>query len=174
MSDLKDTQYIDVLWLQTFGLNKQNVLDYFYTSPFFDKSSNNQQLRNQGVNIEYLNKMIGIEFTVDDAMCFEPHLYVIKKSDRINPQKSILLEVFYCLDGAFYQSPSFLVLLRARVSKVSNHLLSVYEELKRSILPIAETETTMTERNSRSSLKRKRNLPGFSNTIQHLSNINEM
>jgi hypothetical protein len=42
------------MYLQTFGLRKENALDYFYLSPFFDVNSNNQLIRTQGVSIEHL------------------------------------------------------------------------------------------------------------------------
>ena len=125
--DLKDTQYIDVIWLQTFGLHKNNVLDYFATSPFFDRNSNNQTLINQGLGMEFLTQMTGLEFNVSDSTDPANRLFVINKCKRENPQKTIILEIYYILDGIIYQSPMFLEQVRSRVAKASFHLLDCYK-----------------------------------------------
>jgi hypothetical protein len=46
--DTCESQYIDVMWLKTFGLSRHTILEYFYTSPFYDSKSNNQIIRTQG------------------------------------------------------------------------------------------------------------------------------
>ena len=116
------TQYLDILWLKTFGLFSGNVLDYFYTSPFFDQSSNNQLIRTQGVKPEHLINEVGIEYVLDEHNMSEPHLYVIKKQLRESPRKAELQEIYYIIDGVIYQSPDLLQLFRARISKASYYL----------------------------------------------------
>lgn len=111
---LADTQYVDVQWLQAFGLNAFNVLDYFYTSPFFDKTSNNQVIRSQNADPRLLLDMRGVQYSVDPRATaainvapaesdLAPRLFVIRKVRRESPQRVSLLQVYYCLDGVIYQ-----------------------------------------------------------------------
>ena len=133
---LSNLQYIDIQWLTHFGLYRGNVLDYFYTSPFFDTKSNNQLLRIQGVesrlSMDHLSSMIGLEYVLDDQNIHEPHLYVIRKQNRESLKKYELLDIFYCLDGIIYQSPDMLELIRSRITKISLYL-------KRSFISLQST-----------------------------------
>ena len=124
------TQYIDIFWLKTFGVFRGNVLEYFYESPFFDPSSNNQLIRTQGVAPEHMVSMTGMEYVLDELNMCEPHLYVIKKQRRESPRKAELLEVYYVIDGIIYQSPDLLQLCRSRISKAAFYLGSSFSELQ--------------------------------------------
>ena len=124
------TQYIDIFWLKTFGVFRVNVLDYFYESPFFDPTSNNQLIRTQGVAPEHMISMTGMEYVLDELNMCEPHLYVIKKQRRESPRKAELLEVYYVIDGIIYQSPDLLQLFRSRINKAAFYLGSSFNELQ--------------------------------------------
>lgn len=54
-----NNQYIDVNWLQVFNLTIETVLDYFYTSPFYDVNANNEIIRSQQASTLHLNKLKG-------------------------------------------------------------------------------------------------------------------
>ena len=111
---LLSTNYIDIQWLTTFGLTRQTVLDYFYTSPFFDEKSNNQQIRLQGVEADrhqaILCSMTGIEYSLDEMNTQEPNLFVIREQERLSPAASDvnLHNVYYIMDGIIYQCPDLL------------------------------------------------------------------
>lgn len=122
-----NTQYVDSIWLKTFNLRKENVLDYFSTSPFYDPSSNNQILNTQGISSDHLLGLTGLEYSVDLEHSKEPHLFVINKGNRRSPTFVDIIEVYYCIDGVIYQSPFFLELLRARISKAALHLQNSFE-----------------------------------------------
>ena len=124
------TQYIDILWLKTFGLFKGKVLDYFYTSPFFDQTSNNHLIRTQGVAHDHLVSMVGVEYVLDELNMSEPNLYVIKKQRRESSRKAELLDIYYVIDGIIHQSPDLLQLVRSRVSKAAHHLGRSFQELQ--------------------------------------------
>lgn len=124
-----NTQYIDMIWLKFYGLARINVLDYFYTSPFFDITSNNQLIRTQGVRPEHLLNMTGIEYALDEINISEPNLFVIKMQLRKSPRETVLLDIFYCLDGIIYQAPDMLDLVRSRILKTSHYLRSSFELL---------------------------------------------
>lgn len=125
-----NTQYIDITWLTTFGLSTVNVLDYFYTSPFYESTSNNEIIRTQGVSPDHLQTMIGIEYAVDYQSSKEPHLYIIKKQNRRSKTSTETIEIFYCLDGIIYQCPLLLDVLKTRIAKATFHLGNSFEQIK--------------------------------------------
>ena len=133
-----NTQYIDITWLSTFGLTLHNVMEYFYTSPFYDPTSNNETFRIQGITSNVMvthltnGKTTGIEFALDAVNSKEPHLFVIKKQNR-NRNSVDVLEVYYCLDGIIYQSPLLLDLLRNRIAKVAFKLKRSFDEIDSAV-----------------------------------------
>lgn len=134
-------QYIDIVWLKEYGVHRGNVLDYFYYSPWYtslleDKSPNriipNNELCRLGQQDPsvHLPLMVGLEFVLDMEYMDEPHLYVIKKQNRIDQFNVQVLEVFYVLDGIIYQSPVLLDLLRSRLAKTSHYLFNAFNILQ--------------------------------------------
>ena len=126
----KYATFMDILWLKTFGLRSDNALEYFYTSPFFDSTSNNQTIRTQGVSLMHLIEMQGLEYALDTELLGDPSLFVIKKQLRKDRNSATLLDVYYCLDGVIYQSPILLDLLRSRFAKISYSLLLSFNAVK--------------------------------------------
>lgn len=135
---LQHVQFIDIQWLSTFGVNKLSALDYFYTSPFFDTSSNNQRIRIQGVEASrrnnILTSMTGLEFMLDDAHTHEPNLYVIRKQFRKGPLTADLIDVYYIADGIIFQAPGFYELLQSRLNKISLHTSEAFDLTSSSVL----------------------------------------
>lgn len=123
------TQYVDMIWLKFYGLSRVNVLDYFYSSPFFNTSSNNQLIRTQGVRPEHLISMVGIEYVLDEVNIFEPNLFVIRMQYRKSPRETSPKDIFYCIDGIIYQSPDMLDLVRSRIAKASYYLGNSFDQL---------------------------------------------
>ena len=127
-----DTQYIDIQWLKTYGLGKNNVLDYFYTSPFFDLTSNNELIRTQAVHPDHLVNLTGLEYALDPDIPDQPNLFVIRKQYRESPRKEQILYLYYCVDGIIYQCPELLQLVRSRINKTSHYLARSFELLQSS------------------------------------------
>lgn len=129
----KSTCFIDIIWLQNFGLRRETVMQYFYTSPFFDPSSNNSIMQTQGIDLEHLKSMKGLEFVLDEEVREDPVLFVIKKQLRHSPTSSELLEVFYVLDGTIYQCPDLLELASSRFFKVAGAVSRAYRQISERI-----------------------------------------
>lgn len=129
----KSTCFIDIVWLQSFGLRRDTVMQYFYTSPFFDPASNNSIMQTQGIDLEHLKSMRGLEFVLDEEVREEPVLFVIKKQLRHSPTNSELLEVFYILDGTIYQCPDLLELATSRFFKVAGAVSRAYRQISECI-----------------------------------------
>lgn len=119
--------FLDPVFLSNYGpLSSLNILEYFYLSPFYDSASCNEQLRIQGASIDNLNSMTGKQF-IHIKNDNEPKLFIIKEIDRDRTGKARLREVFYCIDGTFYQAPDLYDLVKLRNYKISHFLLQSFE-----------------------------------------------
>ncbi|KAG2368760.1 MED6 mediator sub complex component-domain-containing protein [Suillus spraguei] len=119
-------------WIQANGpLTSENVFDYFATSMFYDKQSNNQVLRMQtmhtGVPInesEELKRFTGIEFALVHAQ--PPSLFIIHKRERTSPEEVRPLAAYFIMNNRIYQSPDV-------YSVLSNRLLTSLYALQSSL-----------------------------------------
>lgn len=130
-------------WIQAFGLNSFNVLEYFAESPFFDRTSNNQVLKMQfqfneaTVNLSQshpifmknLQKMTGVEFII--LINNEPSFYLIRKQERVSPTKTQILNDYYIINSNIYMSPNI-------YSVVSSRLLNCTLNFKKSFKVFTE------------------------------------
>lgn len=135
MSDntpLDELQWKSPEWIQAFGLRTDNVLEYFSQSPFFDRTSNNQVVKmqsqfNENIQLHSLNienelkKMTGIEFVILHRR--EPDFWIIRKQNRLGPEKVESLSDYYIIGANIYMAPNVkdvvstrLVCLLTRVS----------------------------------------------------------
>ncbi|GAA6020467.1 hypothetical protein JCM10207_000012 [Rhodosporidiobolus poonsookiae] len=101
----------------------QLAAEYFSLSPFFDKSSNNAQLRMQmmfsrggmeGVDEEAeLRRFVGTEYVV--AHSAPPDLFILHKRTRTSPVVATVTSAYYILNGNVYQAPTLFDVLNERV-----------------------------------------------------------
>ncbi|EGO02729.1 hypothetical protein SERLA73DRAFT_47627 [Serpula lacrymans var. lacrymans S7.3] len=120
-------------WIQANGpLTVDNVFDYFATSMFYDKQSNNQVLRMQTMHIampilneaEELKRFTGIEFALVHA--HPPSLFIIHKRERLSPEEVRPLAAYFVVNNRIYQSPDVYTVL-------SNRLLTSLYSLQSSL-----------------------------------------
>ncbi|KAI0322313.1 MED6 mediator sub complex component-domain-containing protein [Amylostereum chailletii] len=120
-------------WLQANGpLTVDNVFDYFTTSMFYDKQSNNQVLRMQTMLIqlspaqeaEELKRFTGVEFALVHAR--PPSLFVIHKRQRLSSTETRPLAAYFVINSRIYQSPDMYNVL-------SNRMLTSLYSLQSSI-----------------------------------------
>ncbi|RPD63238.1 MED6-domain-containing protein [Lentinus tigrinus ALCF2SS1-6] len=120
-------------WIQAHGpLTAENAFEYFTTSMFYDKQSNNQVLRMQTMHTgqplvneaEELKRFTGIEFALVHAE--PPSLFIIHKRERFSPEEVRPLAVYFILNNRIYQSPDVYTL-------VSNRLLTSLHSLQKSL-----------------------------------------
>ncbi|KAK0565206.1 Mediator of RNA polymerase II transcription subunit 6 [Tilletia horrida] len=126
---LYSTAFRDPEFIAYFGaLNRQNILDYFSRSPFYDLQSTNQVLRMQNIAVtggfmsalggdqkeeEDLKRFTGIEFVVVHAQ--PDALFVIHKRRRLSPTETIPLAAYYVLSGTIYQAPDMHTVLGSKL-----------------------------------------------------------
>ncbi|KAI0304750.1 MED6 mediator sub complex component-domain-containing protein [Russula brevipes] len=120
-------------WLQANGpLTAENVFDYFASSMFYDKQSNNQVLRMQTMHTgmpisneaEELKRFTGVEFAVVHAQ--PPSLFIIHKRERLSPEETRPLQAYFIINNRIYQSPDMYTVL-------SNRLLTSLYSLESSL-----------------------------------------
>ncbi|KAI0670187.1 MED6 mediator sub complex component-domain-containing protein [Trametes maxima] len=120
-------------WIQAHGpLSAENAFEYFTTSMFYDKQSNNQVLRMQTMHTglppaneaEELKRFTGIEFALVHAE--PPSLFIIHKRERLSPDEVRPLAVYFILNNRIYQSPDVYTL-------ISNRLLTSLHSLQKSL-----------------------------------------
>ncbi|KAF8481313.1 MED6-domain-containing protein [Russula ochroleuca] len=120
-------------WIQANGpLTAENVFDYFASSMFYDKQSNNQVLRMQTMHTgmpisneaEELKRFTGVEFAVVHAQ--PPSLFIIHKRERFSPEEVRPLQAYFIINNRIYQSPDMYTVL-------SNRLLTSLYSLESSL-----------------------------------------
>ncbi|CAM9489347.1 unnamed protein product [Chrysoparadoxa australica] len=140
--DQTHLSFQDTVWLQHFPLVAETALDYFAQSPFYDKSSNNEQCRMQGLDPRVaLKGMTGLEFWLVDLPPEQNpienmpngmqrrHLYTIRRQLRRAMKTAEIQATYYIIDGTIYQSPSVLELLRSRLDKLALHTSQAFQHL---------------------------------------------
>ncbi|EPQ60988.1 MED6-domain-containing protein [Gloeophyllum trabeum ATCC 11539] len=125
-------------WIQANGpLTAENVFDYFATSMFYDKQSNNQVLRMQTMHTgqpllneaEELKRFTGIEFAVVHAQ--PPSLFIIHKRERLSPEYVRPLAAYFIMNNRIYQSPDVYTVLSNRLLATVNALQSSLDTLRK-------------------------------------------
>lgn len=116
-------------------LNEHNVMAYFATSPFFDRRSNNEQIRMQNIangtqNLiggmgakqeeQELKRFTGLEFVLVHAQ--PPACFVIQKRWRTSPTDTTTLSAYYIINDSIYQAPDMYSLLASRLQSTVHGL----------------------------------------------------
>jgi len=109
-------------WIQANGLlTTENVFEYFATSMFYDKQSNNQVLRMQTMHTgqsianeaEELRRFTGIEFSLVHSQ--PPSFFVIQKRERLSPDEVIPLASYFIMNNRIYQATDLYTVLSNRL-----------------------------------------------------------
>lgn len=116
-------------------LNEHNVMAYFATSPFFDRRSNNEQIRMQNIangtqsltggmgakhEEQELKRFTGLEFVLVHAQ--PPTCFVIQKRWRTSQTDTTTLSAYYIINDSIYQAPDMYSLLASRLQSTVHGL----------------------------------------------------
>lgn len=118
-------------WIRAFGLGPHNALDYFALSPFYDTSCNNEVVKMQGLSLEHLDKMTGLEYRLLYSGK-EPLLFIVVKQIRVSPSSQRVKEMFYILDKQIYSSPNLHRLILSRVTKSCVLVQNAFDRLNQA------------------------------------------
>lgn len=141
-TDMTGICFRDQLWLNTYPLDRNLVFDYFALSPFYDITCNNESLRSRQIHpldMSQLTKMTGMEYVLSDVM--EPHLFVMRKQKRTNPEKADPLLAYYILDGSIYQAPLLGSVFASRISRAMHHISKAFSTACSKLEKIGNAET---------------------------------
>ncbi|XP_053992018.1 mediator of RNA polymerase II transcription subunit 6-like isoform X4 [Hylaeus volcanicus] len=162
-------KFRDDIFLARHVLNELNVMEYFYSSQFFDTSSLNQKQRRGSklTNTEegILYRLMYVKDTITDKMTSgdvhwnstnQLSLFIIQKFVRDPKQTETPLECFYILGGTIYKSPFLGTLVRRccfeAIEKLDVILNSVTNRASWSLIegyswetPSASTESSTKE-----------------------------
>ncbi|EHY65855.1 mediator of RNA polymerase II transcription subunit 6 [Nematocida ausubeli] len=142
---MENTCFRDSLWLQENILTKDTVTEYFSYSQFYDKNCNNEVLKMQNIHQSaqdletFLSKMCGVQYTITYAL--EPALFIIKKCERLSPEKVRVIDYFYVMNGTVYQAPTEKEVFSTRYTNILFSMFSSLENMPFLVrAPSAQTE----------------------------------
>ncbi|KAK6459629.1 mediator of RNA polymerase II transcription subunit 6 [Scheffersomyces xylosifermentans] len=125
---LDEIQWKSPEFIQERGLHTGNVLEYFSLSPFYDRTSNNQQLmmqfQYQQIQIPpnttfqqffqaKLQEMTGVVFVI--AYNREPDFWIIRKQLQLDSKNALTLQDYYIIGANVYQAPKVYDVLSSRL-----------------------------------------------------------
>ncbi|GAC93344.1 hypothetical protein PHSY_000909 [Pseudozyma hubeiensis SY62] len=126
-------------------LTEHNVMSYFATSPFFDRRSNNEQIRMQNIangiqaltgampakqEEQELKRFTGLEFVLVHSR--PPLCFVIQKRWRTSPTETTPLAAYYVVNDSIYQAPDLYSILATRLQSTVYGLKSSLETQRRA------------------------------------------
>jgi len=128
--------FIDTIFLQHFGLFKENALDYFSLSPFYDKQCSNEVCKMQGFSQNQiqnqLKAMTGVQYVLDEGVQ-DARLFVVKQEYRQSNSYATLQAIYYILEGTIYQAPSVQSLMHSRLSRLAFNLEKCLDTLRNHV-----------------------------------------
>jgi mediator of RNA polymerase II transcription subunit 6 len=131
--DLPGVSYIFHQWLQWHGpLTKENVLDYFAESPFYDRDCNNEVCKKQNVPPDQIEALMKTMKGKEYVLVFSnenPRLFVIRRQIRESLDKVKPTGLYYVIEDTVYQAPSLLSLLHSRMVGSLFYLHNSFREL---------------------------------------------
>lgn len=131
--------FTDPHWLYYHGpLRRDNVLEYFAHSKFYDRRSCNEELRMQGaidVRQEHLAGMRGVQYLAEEVPGPVPEdpIFVIRKVLRTDSEQPQVMDVYYVLQNMVYQAPTIFSVLNARLRRCAHMLNKAQKTLNRAV-----------------------------------------
>lgn len=126
MTKMEEICFVDPYWLAQNVLSRSNALEYFSSSPFYEKTCNNEVLKMQSkfceVTQDQLQNMVGIEY----ALGKPTPVIAIEKLYRHSSKNVDVLAVFYIVNGYIYQAPQVQKIYSTRMA---NALFYIYNAL---------------------------------------------
>lgn len=126
--------FYDQNFLAQNQLSKDNIMQYFSFSPFYDKNSLNEilKMQSQFANIDISDKLTtlrGFYYIVEDE---KPDLFIIARRNN-NGSTTTTTRMYYCMYGYIYCAPTVKSISDARMIDTLLHFnkaLDKYEEMK--------------------------------------------
>ncbi|KAH3685102.1 hypothetical protein WICPIJ_003922 [Wickerhamomyces pijperi] len=121
---LDEIQWKSPEFIQHFGLNTLNVLDYFAESPFYDRSCSNSTVKMQYQNLpeiqltpnllaQEMQKLTGVEFIITHS--HKEQFWIIRKQHRLSQTEALPLADYYVIGANIYMAPTVKDVISSRL-----------------------------------------------------------
>ncbi len=105
-------------------LRRENIMDYFKLSGFYNKESINQQCEDKNLNFaEDRFKLKGIEYILEEPK--DNDLFIIAKYFRENGTTT-LLGYYYVFKGKIIKAPNLYSIISSNIQSVSDNFLNIF------------------------------------------------
>jgi len=137
---MEEEGFVDGVWLSQHGpLTSDNVLEYFSRSTHYERTCNNEYIRNEELNPSVLLTLQGIEYRVEESD--HPMLFVIVKQYRHSRTVVRNMDFFFVFDNRVFQAHTVSELVASRLSRCCKHLQNVLDiiwSFKSPIQPVID------------------------------------
>ncbi|CAK9090004.1 unnamed protein product [Durusdinium trenchii] len=119
LADLAHVSFVNTEFLEKNGLTPKNVLEYFYTSPFYlhfgEGSLNEQRRRGLQVEAQAGSHEFVLRTANEDAKAgvVETSIFVLQRLQHPATSK----ETFYVISGTIYKAPELSELLKSSIGQ---------------------------------------------------------
>ena len=141
MDDLAHVSFLNPEFLEKNGLTPKNVLDYFYTSPFYphfgQNSLNEQRRRGLQVEAQAGSHEFVLRAANEDAKAgrVETSIFVL----QLLQHPSIFKESFYVISGTIYKAPELSELIKSAIGQSAFGATSILKkQLEAMRIPLPE------------------------------------
>ena len=105
-------------------LRRENIMDYFKLSGFYNKESINQQCEDKNLNFAKDRfKLEGIEYILEESE--DNELFIIAKYFRENGTTT-LLGYYYVFKGKIIKAPNLYSIISSNIQSVSDNFLNIF------------------------------------------------
>ena len=123
--------YFDPNFIKKNGaLNKNNYMNYFMESSFYDMKSINQQCFEKKKKFkDFHEKKTGIEYIKQNPI--NDNIFIIKEyfrkkiNNKSDKTEAIFTGIYYIFNGVIYKSPDIYTVVSNDIQNISNNMLNI-------------------------------------------------
>ena len=123
--------YFDPNFIKKNGaLNKNNYMNYFMESSFYDMKSINQQCFEEKKKFkDFHEKKTGIEYIkqkpINDNIFIIKEYFRKKINNKSDKTEAIFTGIYYIFNGVIYKSPDIYTVVSNDIQNISNNMLNI-------------------------------------------------
>ena len=124
LSDEDNVIFADSNFYFTHPLRRENIMDYFKLSGFYDKKSINQQCEDKNLDFtKDRTQFEGIEYIPEEYK--DNELFIIAKYFR-EKGTTTLLGYYYIFQGKIIKAPNLYSIISSNIQSVSHNFLNIF------------------------------------------------
>lgn len=129
--------YRNQIFLVTEGLNPNNVLEYFFESPFYISaggpgSFNEQQRRGLAVDFSQPGEWFELVYSNEEGKSgfVDESIFVIQKFQKTHVANRLPRDVFYVMSGTISAAPALGIILERIAAKTAVNFAEIYKQTR--------------------------------------------